>query len=140
MEYSFFIAQKALEFEFDLNEPAGILLVCHCLLEGLWYKFGDDLRKVLQDINRIESELREIKNVFDIIQYIQIASVLEQAGYIHSVGSVQKWVNAAYSLVCGAAMVLENGGNTAGEYTSAVGNLTSCRTQIGHALRGFCLN
>lgn len=138
MAYSTFIVRKANDFGVDLGEPAGVLWVCQRLLEGLWYRFGDDTRKVLQDINGIESELREVRNAFDTILFIRIEDVLEGAGHITSVKFVQQRVNAAYSLVCGASLALDNGITTAEVYTSVVNNLVSCRAHITDALKGFC--
>src|SRR5947208_12887790 len=112
MVYSAFIIRKSQEFGIDLNESAGILWVCKYMLDGLWVVFGDDLRKAVANIDGLEEELREIKNALTLIHRTRMSISFINAGYITSIDHILQGVKEAYNLVCGASLILRNGGYT----------------------------
>ncbi len=139
MLYSLILDERAEQFEIDLNQPEGILLVCRRMLEGWQERLRDDLRKVARSLDELEIELREIKNVFIGIQSSQQSIAFLLAGYVTSIDGILLEVNNAYSLVCAASMTLENGSSTAAVYSDVIQSLILCQEALGRAIQGFCI-
>jgi hypothetical protein len=135
MVYSSFIIEKAQELVIDLSEPAGILLVCKRLLEKLWWQLGGDLRVVIADIDGLEGDLREVKNVFSSIQRTTMPVAFIDQGYITSIEIIVQGINRAYAFLCAASKAQERAMDDI-----AFQNLLFCQGEIGRALQGFCIS
>lgn len=138
MLYTSFIQQKAQDRGIDLNQQVGGLAVCKYLLESLSWRFSGDLRKVIEDIEDIEEELREVKNALLNLKAAKMATSLRKAGCIKSLDRVLTNVMSAYGYICAITSGIEAQGKTIPVYNDVFQNLHEVQQALMSALQEFC--
>lgn len=149
------LRRKAEEYKIEIDESTALwsVRVCKRMLEGYFSLLRLSHKKVIPEIERVEEELLEIKNLFEDLLDTSEATVLIEKGHIHSMINLSKEVRSAYIKIC-VALTRNNDKNEAEnnqkEEGKAAGdkviaqcvedisrNLFDCQDAISQALKCF---
>lgn len=137
MAYSSAFLQRARELAIQVNGPEDALLVCKCMLENVSWTLTADLRKVIKNIDGLESELREVRMALNEMRLPSIASLLIANGSVSSINAILDDVKDAYSYIYAAAAIVDTGDNTSKSHHQVAQSLFSCQEAIDRALQWF---